>query len=114
VSTFTPSGSAGSIQEVTGSVGISGATSPLISNVSLALANTEIGIVLPSNCKKVELKLRDKKVLQISYTSGQSGTVYKTLWPGCVLTVDGIDASGVTIYVQSPSASQVVELETWT
>jgi hypothetical protein len=112
VAQFTSAGGGG--VPLSGTVQISGATSPLISNIALTTAATEVGIALPANCKKFELKLRDTRVLKIAYVLGDSGTTYRTLWPGCVWTVEGIDAAGLTIYVQSPSASQIVELETWT
>lgn len=94
---------------------VDGATNPAVSNVSLSTANTEVSIVLPAGCRKYMLKLRDRNVLQLSYVSGQSDTTYVTLWPGCVYVENEVKlTASTTIYVQSPAASQIVELVTWT
>ena len=96
------------------SASIIGASNPSISNVALATANTEVAIVLPSNTRKYMLKLRDPNTMKLAFIVGNSGTTYLTVWPGCVYTESDISATGTTIYVQSPTASQVVELVVWT
>lgn len=112
MSAFTPAGSGGAPGPV---ITIEGATNPLISNVLLNIAATEVGILLPAGCKQFLIRLRDAlSKLQISYESGASGTTYLTLSPGCFYSDSDLSITGITLYVQSPSASQVVELVTWT
>lgn len=111
MSAFTPSGSGGKSLEVT----IEGATNPIISNVSLASAATEIDVLLPNDCKKFFLRLRDPHAyLQLAYVSGDSGIIYLTINPGCFFSDSELAVSGLHIYLQSPSSSQIVELVTWT
>lgn len=111
MASFTPSGSGGQSLIVS----VEGATNPLVSNVSLPTAATEVGILLPNDTKQFLIKLRDPLAkLQLSYASGQSGIVYFTISPGCFYSDSDLSISGITLYVQSPSASQVVELVTWT
>lgn len=103
-------GSAGGQQSVT----IQGATNPEISNVALTSADTEVEIILPTGCKKYMIKLRDAQILKLSFVSGQSGITYLTIRPGCVYTEDQLEVTTTSLYVQSPVASQMVELVTWT
>lgn len=111
MSSFTPSGSGGKSVEVE----ITGSTNPIISNVLLTTAATEVDILLPNDCKQFLIRLRDPRTsLQLSYVAGDSGTIYLTISPGCFYSDSDLTVSGLHIYVQSPSASQIVELVTWT
>lgn len=96
------------------SVSIQGASNPQVSNIALVTANTEVEIILPAGCKKYMLKLRDKSALKLAFISGDSGLVYITIWPGCVYSENSLDVTTTSLYVQSPVASQIVELVTWT
>lgn len=111
MSAFTPAGSGGKSVEVE----ITGSTNPIISNVPLSVSGIEVDILLPNDCKQFLLRLRDSSSsLQLSYVAGQSGTVYLTISPGCFYSDADLTVSGLHLYVQSPSASQIVELVTWT
>lgn len=113
MSNITPSGSGGS----TSTVIVSGASNPTITNVALASASTEVAIALPSNCKKFVLKLRETLpigYLQVSLVENESNVTYVTLPHGSVYSDDNLDATGITLYVQSTVAGQVAELLTWT
>lgn len=111
MSAFTPAGSGGKSVQVT----IEGSTNPIISNVLLPTAATEVDILLPNDCKKFFVRLRDSHAyLQLSYVSGDSGITYLTINPGCFYSDSELAVSGLHLYLQSPSASQIVELVTWT
>lgn len=111
MSVFSSSAGGGAPQSIV----ISGAANPDINNVPLAAANTEYSLALPANTKRFMLKLRQRSILQVAYTVGDSATKYFTLWPGCVYTEESLNfSSGITLYVQSPTASQMVELVVWT
>lgn len=107
MSVFTSSGGA---QTFTGSVTITGVASPLISNVLLTDANTEYSITLPNNCKRYLIKLRDPASLKLRYISGSD---YLTIPPGCHYTEDDIETLSISIYVESTSPAQMIELVTW-
>ena len=111
MSTFTPSGSGGAVIPV---VDGSSPTNPAITNISLTLASTEVTIALPTECKRFLIKLRGFSPLQLSYVSGQSGTIYLTMPAGSFYAEDSVNPTGKFLYVQSPVAGEVVELVTWT
>lgn len=107
MSVFTSSGGA---QTFTGSVTITGVASPLVSNILLVAADTEYQIILPNNCKRYLIKLRDLADLKLRYTSGSD---YLTIPRGCHFTEDDIETSSVSLFVESTSSAQMVELLTW-
>lgn len=86
---------------------------PTIANVSLPTANTEVSYAFPANTKEFYLQNRENGLIKFSYTATESGTLYKTLWPGGVLTRERLSKDNLTIYLQSPLASQVVEVVSW-
>lgn len=110
MSAFTPSGASGS----TATVILSGASVPVVSNVSIVSANTEYSFLLPTNTKRFLLKVRGQASLKLSYASGQSGTTYVSLPSSGVYGEDSLSATAVTLYFQSPSPTQIVEIVSWT
>lgn len=89
-------------------------TTPTISNVLLTTANTEVSHALPASTKMFLMQNRGNGRIQLSYTSGQSGITFVTIWPGNIKWIDTINPSAViTIYMQSNLASQTVEIESW-
>lgn len=100
-------GSSGGQQQIT----IVGVSSPQITEVPLLLASTEYSIVFPAGTKRYLIKLRDSGVeLKLRYISGGD---YLTIPRGCNYSEDEISAATLTIYVESVSSSQIVELVTW-
>jgi hypothetical protein len=117
MSTFTPSGSAGSIQtvEVSGAVSVAGSANPTIANVVMATAATEYSYALPADTRKFYIKLRDPMAdLQLAYTATNSATTYITVHRGNWFGNEDMSLGAITLYFQSPSASQTVEIESWT
>ena len=86
---------------------------PLVENVSLPTANTEVSHALPTGTKRFLIKLRDKGILKVAYASGTSGTVYLTIPSGAFYSENRIGVATTTIYMQSPSASQTAEISSW-
>ena len=87
---------------------------PVIYNVDMPTANTEYSQVLPSGTKKVLIKLRSgSSLLKLSYTNGESGTKYITIPVGSSKFLEGVWLSNITLYFQSPDASQIAEIEVW-
>jgi hypothetical protein len=92
----------------------SSVSTPNIQNISISLANTEQSFSFPSTTKKFEIKLRGSGRLQISYTSGASGTNFITLPIGTSYSVNDLNLSGnLDIYFQSSKASETLEIEYW-
>jgi hypothetical protein len=114
LSTFTPSGSAGAVTTVTGSVSVVGATNPTIANVSMPVAATEYSYALPADTKKFYIKLRDPLAeIKLSYTAGASGTTYVTVERGNWYGEEDLSIGMVTLYFQSSVASQTLEIVSW-
>lgn len=88
---------------------------PIIYNVTLTNAGTEYSQTLPANTRKVLIRVRSgASDLKLAYTSGESGTKYITIPAGSSKYLEGIYIKGETLYFQSPTASEVVEIEAWT
>ena len=89
-------------------------TTPTIYNVNLTTVNTEYSQALPSGTKKVDIKLRGLgALLKIAFTSGASGSTYITVPYGASLHLEGVNLTGITVYAQSSTASQVLEIVSW-
>jgi len=96
------------------------ARSVTVTNVAMATANTEYSYTFPANTVGFELRLRaDDVPLLVSYEAGKlptsgDGSAYFTVPAYFIEKTAGIDWSGKTIYVQSGSASQVLEVIVYT
>lgn len=111
MSTFTPAGSGGAVQTVS----IEAATNPAIQAVALTLASTEYSVVIPVDAKQYLLRLKSNSTLQVAYSAGQSGTTFITVPRNCFYAESDLNlTSAVTVYFQSPDASQTVEVLYWT
>ena len=87
---------------------------PKIYNVTMGTANTEYSQLLSDNTRKVLIKLRSgAAALKLSYASGESGSKYMNIPAGSSKYIEGIYLKGLTLYFQSPSASQTAEIEEW-
>lgn len=108
---FTPSGSGG----IPVSANIPGVVSPSIVNIDMPLASTEYSYTLPGDTRKYIIKLRDPlSELRVAYSIGGSSTVYFTIPRGNFWSEDELDTSAVvTLYFQSTSAAQTLEIISW-
>ena len=90
-------------------------TTPTIANFTTsATPNTETSYAFPAKTKRFSLKNRGNGMLKIAYASGQSGTTYWSLPPATSYEETEINVNTqVTIYLQSPIASQVLEVISW-
>lgn len=95
-------------------VNVSPLTSPLIVNQLVASANTEYSYSFPANTKKFTLRMRGSGRLQLSFTVGQSGTNFITIYPGNTYEEIGLKLTGITAYFQSNKAGETVEILSWT
>ncbi len=85
-----------------------------IYNITLAVANTERIQAITTNARKIFIRERTGlALLKLAYTAGQSGTNYVTIPIGGSKAIDGVFLQGLTLYLQSPTAGVVVEIEEW-
>lgn len=76
-------------------------------------ANTEYSYTFPAGTKKFSIKLRAlNALLKVAFVSGESGSTYFTVPYGDILVMEA-KVGGSTVYFQSPTASQVAEIQTW-
>jgi hypothetical protein len=86
---------------------------PIVENVAITLASTEVTHALPTGTKRFLIKLRGLAILKLSYAVGTSGTVFSTIHPGTFYSESRIGAASTTLYFQSPAASQTAEITSW-
>lgn len=110
MSQFTPSGSSGSTTNVV----VSGATTPQVARVSIVSANTEYSYALPTNTKKYTIRLQDMAQLKVAFQVGQSGTDYIPLPSNGIHWEDNLSLTGISLYFQSPSPTQLAIITIWT
>ncbi len=85
-----------------------------IYNKTLTLADTEYSQALPAGTRKVLIKERTGAAdLKLAYVSGESGTNYITILAGSSKYLEGVYLSDITLYMQSPTAGAVIEVEVW-
>lgn len=100
------------LSSITANLG--GAQNTRITNLTCTLANTEYSHALISNLKQLVFKARNTATLKISFTSGESGTKYITIYKGSMFTLGNMDLTSQTLYVQASIAGTIVEiLETY-
>lgn len=93
------------------SVILQGVSNPQIDNVDLTLANTEYSVTLPTGVRQYLIKLRDSSAeLKLRYVSASD---FITIPRGCNYSESDLGVTTLTIYLESNSAAQVVELITW-
>lgn len=87
---------------------------PLISNISISLANTEQSYTFPDGTSKISIKLREgDAIIKYAWNSGESDTEYVTIGYGVKELIDGVVLNNKTIYFQVSKANKVVEIQSW-
>ena len=85
-----------------------------INNTAMTTKDTEYSYTIPANVKRIRFKLRAiNALLKFCFTENGSGITYITLPYGETHEINDARLGGKTLYVQSPTASQVLEVETW-
>ncbi len=80
----------------------------------MTAAATEYSYTIPANAKRIAFKLRSlNALLKYSFVSGESGTNYITVPYGETVEINDAKLGGKILYVQSPTASQVLETRVW-
>lgn len=86
---------------------------PTISNLELTSANTEYSYVLPLGCKKFIVQCRTDDIIKLAYVKNESGSNYITIPEGASKSEDVLCLNDLILYLQSPTAGVVAEIETW-
>ena len=90
-------------------------TSPFILNpVTSPTPSTETSVALPAGLKRFEVSNRGATILQLAFISGNSGSLYRSIAPGASYKEDLISGSAQTLYFQTASPSQRLEVVYWT
>ena len=92
---------------------IQGVTTPLNATLTLTTANTEYSHAFAANTKRFLIHNRSAGLIKLAYTSTESGSNFLSIYPGTMYTEGQISAGSLTIYMQSPTASKVVEIVSW-
>lgn len=88
--------------------------SPNIQNISIPTAGVEQSAIIPASSKRFSIRLRDLSVIQVSYVSGQSGSNFIKVPTGNEYVEQNLALTGpLTIYFQTTTNSQVLELVSW-
>lgn len=91
-----------------------GATAALNTTVTTsATPNTETSFTL-ATIKSFRVTNRGRAIVKYAFASGDSGLNYASLTPNASFWEEGIFNSSVTLYIQSPSPSQRLEVVSWT
>lgn len=89
------------------------AQSPVITNLLASSANTEVSHSIPDGTQKILIRCRGLAKSQIAFVSTESGTKFVTIPRGATYIQDGLNASSLTLYIQTDKASQTIEILTW-
>ena len=83
----------------------------IANHTTSATPNTESNFTVAAGARYFSFQNRSDGVIKFSNLVGNSGTTYWTLFPGQPLNVESKDnTTSMTFYVQSPKASQVLEI----
>lgn len=88
----------------------------ILQNISAPLAGTEYVITIPANVTKYEIRARDTGAcrIQYSYVSGQTNSIFKTIYPGSSKVEENVTfTSPFIIYFETSKSNQTIEVEVW-
>jgi hypothetical protein len=88
------------------------AVTKTVYNVPIALINTEQSQVMPTTIVGYLIRTRGNTELKISHVVTESGTKYVTV-PRRATHVDDHTFNSLTLYFQSPTAGDIVEIVAW-
>lgn len=85
---------------------------PTVEIVTMTSADTEVSYSVPAGTRKIRFKLRALNALLRFYGTESGASAFITIPFGDFLDVD-VKAGGSTLFFQSPSASQTLEVLTY-
>lgn len=99
--------------EVTANVNLTVTTPTIARPVTSGTPNTETSYALPNSSRRFLISNQGSSIIKLAFASGQSGTLYKTLEPYSFYSESNLGAVNLTLYFQSPGASQQLEVVSW-
>lgn len=96
-------------QNITAQLG--GATDIKITNVTISTINTEVSHALQANVKQVRIRHRDKSEIKYTFTSGESGTKYFTIFGNTCEELNNLSFSAKVLYFQADKVGIVEIME---
>lgn len=87
------------------------ADTPIITNFSIPLINTEYQFNFQFNTKKFIIRSRNPARLQFAFVSGDSSINYFTIPVGCSFSEEGVQLQSKSLFVQSSSVTMLEILE---
>lgn len=89
-------------------------TTPFIANAAIVAANIEQSLALPTSVRRFLIRTRGTVGdLRIAFTSGGTTTSWITVRAGTFFTESDISVSSLTLYFQSPTVGDIVEVISW-
>lgn len=82
-----------------------------VTEISIPDAGVETAIVLPDDTKRFKIQAREANT-ELQITNSESGE-YFTIRYGCHYEENGLETSGVTLYVTTSRDDRTIELLTW-
>lgn len=101
---------------LTGAVTVTGITvsAGQIANISAPVAGTEYSFTLAAGVGSFEMNARGNAKVQWSFITGQTNTVFKTLFPGSNYEKSGLNlTTPMTIYFETNKTGEVLEVITY-
>lgn len=97
------------------SVDITNPGNPTTYNIAVPDANTEQSFTFPIKTKRFSMRIRGGEAkIQISYVSGESGTIYFTNEMGNIYNSGDIDpVDPLTVYFQCSKDNKIIEIQSW-
>lgn len=93
------------------------ATTPVLYEKTMTLADTEYSQALPANCKRFTIHCQDGTAFRLAYVTGKVATPtapYYSIPAGAVKSESGLYLAATTLYVACGTAGKKVEIEAWT
>lgn len=100
------------LQSIAAALGGSNSATQTIFNETIALANTEQSLVLPASIKGYLIRTRGNSELKLTHVSGESGTKFITI-PKNATYESKYMYQNLTLYFQSSTAGDIVEVIVW-
>lgn len=90
-------------------------STPAISRVTIAAANTEQSFALPANTKRFMIQNVGASLMKLAFANGTSGVTYFSIYPFTHYGEEKISTSAsITLYFQTAKAGDIIEIVTWT
>lgn len=91
-------------------------TTPVLTNVSIVLPDTEYMQGLPASCRAIQFQCRTPTDVRYAWATGKVATPtdpYFTLKAGAAYWQEGLKLTAATLHIAAAASTLKVEVETW-